>query len=291
MATAINNIKYFFKQKDILSQLIIINVAVFLPVRLMEVFLTLFQIEEWSIIRYLQLPASFIQLIKEPWTFISYMFTHYDFLHIIFNMLWLYWFGKIFLMFFNSKQLLGTYLLGGLAGALFFLLSFNIFPYFSNVVDSSRLMGASAAVMAIVFAASFYKKDFRINLLFIGSIKIYYVALASLFIDLLAITSSNAGGHLAHIGGALFGIWYAAAYQRGIDLTKRLNKSMDVFVNLFKKKPVMKVSYHRRESDYQYNDLKNKENEAIDEILDKIKKSGYNSLSKEEKKRLFDASK
>jgi membrane associated rhomboid family serine protease len=291
MATAIGNIKQFFKQKDILSQLIIINIAAFLFVRLTEVFLKLFRMEEWSAIRYLQLPASFIQLTEEPWTLITYMFTHHDWLHIIFNMLWLYWFGKIFLMFFNNKQLLGTYLLGGFAGALFFQLSFNVFPLFRDSIDSSRLMGASAAVMAIVFAASFYKKDFRINLLFIGSIKIHYVALASLFIDLLAITSSNAGGHLAHIGGALFGIWYATAYQRGVDLTKCLNKSIDWFVNLFKKKPVMRVSYHRRESDYQYNDRKNKENEAIDRILDKIKKSGYNSLSKEEKKRLFDASK
>jgi membrane associated rhomboid family serine protease len=286
-----NNIKYFFKQKDLLRQLIIINLAVFLTVRLAGVFMMLFRIEDRPAMSFLQLPASFARLTGEPWTLITYMFLHHDWLHILFNMLWLYWFGKIFLLFFNSKQLLGTYLLGGFAGGLFYLLSFNIFPYFRELVDSSRLMGASAAVMAIVFAASFYKKDFRINLLFVGSIKIHYLALASLLIDLLAITSSNAGGHLAHIGGALFGIWYAAAYQRGVDLTKRLNKSIDGFVNLFKKKPAMKVSYHRRASDYQYNDRRNKENEAIDAILDKIKKSGYNSLSKEEKKRLFDASK
>jgi membrane associated rhomboid family serine protease len=291
MATVFDGIKYFFKKKDLLSQLIIVNIAVFLIVRLTEVLLKLFRMNDWQIASCLQFPSSFAELAGKPWTSVTYMFLHHDLLHILFNMLWLYWFGKIFLLFFNSKQLLGTYLLGGIAGALFFLLSFNIFPYFRDAVETGRLEGASAAVMAIVFAASFYKKDFRIYLLFLGSIKIYYVAMASLLLDILDITSSNAGGHIAHIGGALFGIAYAYAYQRGTDLTRGLNKCMDRFANLFKKKPVMKVTFHRRESDYQYNDRKNKENEEIDRILDKIKKSGYNSLSKEEKKRLFDASK
>ncbi|MDR1458825.1 MAG: rhomboid family intramembrane serine protease [Bacteroidales bacterium] len=291
MAAIFNNIRRFFKQKDILSKLIIINVLVFVLIRLIEVFLTLFKIEATAFMTCFQLPGAIPQLIKEPWTVISYMFFHYDLLHILFNMLWLYWFGKIFLIFFNTKQLLGTYLLGGIAGACLFLLSFNIFPYFEDAVEYSRLMGASAAVMAVVFAASFYKKDFRIYLLFLGNIKIYYVALVSLAFDLLAITSTNAGGHIAHIGGALFGVCYAITYQRGNDLTKYLNKYLDKCVNLFKRKPTMKVTSHRRTSDYQYNDRKKQENEAIDQILDKIKKSGYNSLSKDEKKRLFDVSK
>ncbi|MDR1120000.1 MAG: rhomboid family intramembrane serine protease [Dysgonamonadaceae bacterium] len=291
MATIFNNLGRFFRQKDILTRLIIINVLVFALVRLTGVFLTLFKIDATAFMACFQLPGSLLSLAKEPWTLITYMFSHHGLLHILFNMLWLYWFGKIFLIFFNTKQLLGTYLLGGIAGACLFLLSFNIFPYFEDAVESSRLLGASAAVMAIVFAASFYKKDFRISLLFLGNIKIYYVALVSLALDLLAITSENAGGHIAHIGGALFGICYALAYRRGTDLTKYLNKFLDKCVNLFKRKPKMKVTFNRRASDYQYNDRKKQENEAIDQILDKIKKSGYNSLSKDEKKRLFDASK
>ena len=144
-----------------------------------------------------------------PWTLLTYMFTHFDFLHIIFNMLWLYWFGGLFLNFFSERQLGGLYVIGGLAGALLYIVSYNFFPYFSNVAAHSTLMGASASVMAIVFAVSFYKKDMEISLLLIGRIKLIYLALFTLGIDLLAITSDNAGGHIAHIGGALAGILYA----------------------------------------------------------------------------------
>ncbi len=289
MAGILGNIEDFFRQKSLLSRLIIVNLLVFILIRLLGAFAMLFNVEGLSVIRYLELPAALPQILREPWTVISYMFVHYDFWHILFNLLWLYWFGQIFLRFFNPKQLFAIYILGGISGALFYVLSYNIFPYFNNVVDSSYLIGASAAVMAIVFAASFYQKDFRINLLFIGSIKIYYLALASLLLDMLAITSSNAGGHIAHIGGALFGILYAYYFRKGKDLTAPLNKIIDQIVGIFKKKPPMRVTYKRREDDYEYNARKNKENQEIDKILDKIKKSGYDSLTKEEKQQLFDA--
>ena len=120
-------------------------------------------------------------------------------------MLWLYWFGGLFLNFFSERQLGGLYILGGLAGAVLFVLAYNIFPYFQNVASFSYLMGASASVMAIVFAVSFYRKDLEINLFLIGRIKLIYLAIFTLVIDLLAMTSDNAGGHIAHIGGALFG--------------------------------------------------------------------------------------
>ncbi len=291
MAVILDNFKIFFRQKNIFAKLIIINVLVFVIIRLVAVIFTLFKLGDWSLLQYLELPASFSQLAMKPWTVITYMFVHYEFLHILFNMLWLYWFGQIFISFFNEKQLFGVYLIGGICGAIFFILAYNIFPYFEDKMEQSALIGASAAVMAIVFAASFYKKDFRINLLFIGSIKIYYIALASLLIDMLAVTSLNAGGHIAHIGGALFGIGYASAFRKGKDLTAPLNKCIDWFVDLFKKKPKMQVKYQRRESDYEYNDRRNKNTQEIDLILDKIKKSGYESLTKEEKKRLFDAGK
>lgn len=293
MATIINHIETFFKQNSILSKLIIINVSLFLLFKILIVTTTLFNVN-FNLMTYLELPSSLSLLIRRPWSLVSYMFLHYDFLHILFNMLWLYWFGKIFLIFFNSKQLGGLYVLGGIAGAVFFLLAYNIFPYFKNTGVISYLIGASASVMAIVFGVSFYRKDFAINLLFIGRIKIIYVAIFSLILDILALTSGNAGGHFAHIGGALTGIAFGYYYKKGTDITSWINNLIDNIVSITRKKPSkMKVKYSndRFNSEYEYNKKKNEENIEIDHILDKIKKSGYSSLSKEEKKKLFDASK
>jgi hypothetical protein len=208
-------------------------------------------------------------------------------------MLWLYWFGKIFLILFNSKQLGGLYILGGIAGAILFILAYNVFPYFRNMENTNYLMGASASVMSIVFGSAFYKKDFEINLLFLGRIKIIYLAIFSLILDILAVTSTNAGGHIAHIGGALTGITFSYYIKKGKDITDWLNTLIDKTVDMFKKESVkMTVNYNQRVgSEYEYNERKNKENKEIDKILDKIKKSGYSSLTSEEKKKLFDASK
>jgi membrane associated rhomboid family serine protease len=218
------------------------------------------------------------------------MFTHFDVLHILFNMLWLYWFGKLFLTYWGERQLGGLYVWGGIAGSVLFMLSYNIFPYFQHLANDSYLMGASASVMAIVFAVAFYQKDLEVNLLIVGKVKLIYLAIFTFVIDLLAITSSNAGGHLAHIGGALLGIYFAVQIQKGKDLTRPMNRLIDWFVNLGKRKPKMKVSYKRTETDYEYNARKHQEIVDLDSILDKLKRSGYESLSSDEKKRLFDAS-
>ena len=287
----ISKIKYNFKQGSILSKLIYINVGLFLIVRLLSVAFILFNMNADTVLFWLQVPSSPIQLLYRPWTLLTYMFTHFDFLHIIFNMLWLYWFGGLFLNFFSERQLGGLYVIGGLAGALLYIVSYNFFPYFSNVAAHSTLMGASASVMAIVFAVSFYKKDMEISLLLIGRIKLIYLALFTLGIDLLAITSDNAGGHIAHIGGALAGILYASQYHKGKDLTAPFNKIIDFVVNLMRRKPRMKVTHRRTETDRDYNARKHQEQEVIDVILDKLKRSGYESLSDNEKKQLFDASK
>ena len=144
--------------------------------------------------------------------------------------------------------------------------------------------------MALVFAVAFYQKDLEVNLLIVGKVKLIYLAIFTFVIDLLAITSSNAGGHLAHIGGALLGIYFAVQIQKGKDLTRPMNRLIDWFVNLGKRKPKMKVSYKRTETDYEYNARKHQEIVDLDSILDKLKRSGYESLSSDEKKRLFDAS-
>ena len=170
------------------------------------------------------------------------------------------------------------------------MLAYNIFPYFRNAAPCSFLMGASASVMAIVFAVSFYQKDMEINLFLLGRMKLIYLALLSFIIDLLAMTSANAGGHIAHIGGALLGIWFASLIKRGKDMTSPINWVIDRVVNLGKRKPKMRVTYYKPETDYEYNARKHQEEVDIDTILDKLKRSGYESLSSEEKKRLFDAS-
>ena len=253
----------------------------------------------------MEMPSNITLFIHRPWTIITYMFVHIDFLHILFNMLWLYWFGKIFLQFFTGRRLGGLYILGGIAGAAFFMLTYNTFPYFMQMSAMSFLAGASASVMAIVFAVAFYRKDYRINLLLIGQIKLIYLAIGVLLIDMLAITSENAGGHIAHIGGALLGILFAVQYQRGKDITGFINKMIDRFVNLFSRKPVFKTyqskknssrpnkqpNTHRPETDDAFLRRKQEESRMIDEILDKLKHSGYESLSTDEKKKLFEASK
>lgn len=291
MESIFTNLKRTFCSGNILAKLIYINVGLFVIIRLASVILMLFKLDGLPFLQYLQMPSSPELLLYRPWTIITYMFTHFDFLHILFNMLWLYWFGGLFLNFFSERQLGGLYLLGGVAGGILFIVAYNVFPYFSEAAAYSYLMGASASVMAVVFAVSFYRKDLEIGLFLIGRVKLIYLALFTFVIDLLAITSTNAGGHIAHIGGALFGIWFAARIKEGKDLTAPMNRLIDWAVNLGKRKPKMRVTYKRPESDFEYNARKHREGSELDAILDKLKRSGYESLSADEKRKLFDASK
>lgn len=304
MAGIFTEINRRFNAGSILAKFIFINAGTFIIIRLLVILLHLFM-SEASFMQYIEMPSSLFLLAHRPWTVITYMFVHFDFLHILFNMLWLYWFGNIFLQFFTGRQLGGLYVLGGIAGAALFLLTYNLFPYLRQFADNSFLLGASASVMAIVFAVSFYQKDYVINLLFIGRVKLIWLAIGVLFLDIIAITSDNAGGHIAHIGGALLGIFFATQYRKGKDLTGPMNRLIDRFVNLITKKPTFNVfrpekktsgkqqqtQNHRPETDEEYLRRKKEENRVIDEILDKLKRSGYESLSAEEKKKLFDASK
>lgn len=295
MGNIFTDLKRTFQQKGILSKLIYVNVGVFVFIRLAAVLCVLLSKDLTPFLQYLEVPSNVSLLLHRPWTVLTYMFTHFDVLHILFNMLWLYWFGKLFLSFFNERQLCGLYIEGGIAGAFLFVLAYNVFPYFEEEVYRSFMMGASASVMAIVFAISFYQKNYEVGLLFVGRIKLIYLALFTLIIDLMAVTSSNAGGHIAHIGGALLGILFAYGIRNGWDLTKPVNAVIDLFVNLGRQRPRMNVSYSKRpkraETDYEYNARKSKDAAEIDTILEKLRRSGYDSLSAEEKRKLFDASK
>lgn len=291
-------LRQHFRTSSLLVKLIGFNIAVFLLVRIFIVGMMLFKEDSVSILQIFMLPSSPKVLLSRPWSVITYMFMHIDLLHLIFNMLWLYWFGQIFLKVFTARNLLGCYLLGGVFGGVLYMLSYNIFPYFETIRLSSFLIGASASVMAIVFSIAFFRKDMKIRLLFIGEVRLLYLALAVFFIDLMAITSANAGGSIAHIGGALFGILFARFMNRGKDITSGFNRFIDLLVNGVKrignkksKKTKYNQSFGDRTKDFEYRDQKNQEMVELDRILDKLKRSGYQSLSSSEKKQLFDAGK
>ena len=295
MASFISDLKSRFHRGDINLQLIYINVGVFVVTTLVSVFLRLFNMGDASWMNILTLPASIPEFLKQPWSLLSYMFLHADPLHLLFNMLWLYWFGQLFLSFFSARHFRGLYLLGGICGGLFYMLALNVFPYFTPYIYISTLLGASASVLAIVVATAVREPEYRVNFMFIGTVRLKYVALFMVVTDLLFVTSGNGGGHIAHLGGALAGWWFAWSLRKGNDVTKWINGVLDgcsgVWSKLSSKKPKMKVSKGGRAADYDYNARKKQQSEEIDRILDKLKKSGYGSLTTEEKKRLFDASK
>lgn len=292
----LQDLKAYFRSNNVLVKLILINVAVWVLIMILDVVFDLFKVPYINnIIEWLAVPAYAGKLLTRPWTLLTYMFLHYDLWHILFNMLWLYWFGRIFLQYLSEKQLLWTYIIGGLAGALFYILSFNIFPKFQDVYLNSIALGASASVMAIVVAISFYVPNFKINLLFIGPVKIVWVAVFSIVLDIFMVKSANSGGHLAHIGGAAYGYLFAYYLRQGKDITSSLKGfSLTSLLSKFKRKPKAKFtnvySNERPMKDEDYNYVKKEQQKKIDHILDKISKSGYESLTKEEKALLFNAS-
>lgn len=287
--------KSLFRTKNMLIKLIIINVVFWLFIRILAVFFDLFNADvAETILKWFAVPADPGKLLTRPWTIFSYMFLHYDFWHILFNMLWLYWFGRIFLEYLSEKQLLGVYLLGGLAGAALYIISFNVFPKFEGVYLRSIALGSSASVMAIVIAISVYVPNYRIHLFLLGPVKIIYIAIASVVLDILMIRSGNSGGHLAHLGGAFLGYYYIQRLRKGKDLSNFLLKLPKLNLSIFKKQQRTKFrniyTNPRPMTDVEYNANKMEYQKKIDAILDKISKSGYDSLSKEEKELLFKSS-
>ena len=192
------------------------------------------------------------------------MFVHEGFLHLLFNMLWLYWFGQIFLQYFTGRSLGSLYLLGGLAGALLYVVAFNTIPYYMDM-GRGWLIGASAAVMAIVMGAAFYRPDVQLHLFLLGPVKIVYIALFAFVLDFLSLGNpTNPGGHVAHIGGALLGYLFAVQYKKGKDITRWMSQWIDWFVGLFKprqKKSKLKVEYTRNETDWDINKRRHSEQE------------------------------
>lgn len=293
MGDFITDLKRKFNSGSIALKFIYANAGIFVFTSLLIIFWTLFNRNGTSFLLYLELPASFERFIYQPWTIITYMFMHANILHLLFNMLWLYWFGELFLYFFSARHLRGLYFLGGIAGGILYMISYNVFPYFTTSISQSYMLGASASVLAIVVATAVKSPNYSINLLFFGSVRLKYVASVIVLIDFLFITSDNAGGHIAHIGGALAGWIFAAGLSKGHDYTKWINNFIDLFDKISftrKRKPKMKIYYGEKTKDYDYNEKKKQNSDEIDRILDKLRKSGYDSLSTYEKKALFDAS-
>ncbi len=290
-------LKKLFLSRNVLSRLLLINLVIYLIVSIVGLFASLFGLADGSVLsplaRVLALPADLGSLASKPWTLFTYMFLQEDFFHLLFNLIMLYFGGTIFREYLSEAKLFWTYVFGGIFGGLFFILAFNIFPVFNSVSDFSVALGASASVLAIIIAISTYVPDFTVHLFLIGKLKLKYLAIAFIAIDVLSIQADNPGGHIAHLGGALWGFIFAYSLKKGNDIYK-------VFYGI----KLPKFTWNKKETkfstsrpksgrpltDDEYNTRRAATQEEIDEILDKISKSGYGSLSSKEKEMLFKTS-
>ena len=256
--------RYFLSQ-SIFKKIIIINIIIFLLPLVVNTILFLFNIRQINLISYFDLHPNIGELIKSPWTLLSYSFLHYDFFHIFWNMLILYIVCNHFLSFLSNKKLLEIYFFGALFGGLFFVISYNIFPVFSN--SFSPLIGSSAAVYSILIFTCVYMPNTLVNLIFFD-IKLKYLGFFYVLLSLIQIPISNSGGNIAHLGGAFYGLYYAKNFS-----ASNTSFYLEIFNKYFEKKSNPKVNTNNQKK--------------IDSILDKISKSGYESLSKSEKDYLF----
>jgi len=302
-----DDIKREYQKGDAVTRLIFINVAVFLFINLAGLILGFFMGRpEWVawLTRQFTLPADLSKLISRPWTLVTHMFAHAGFFHILFNMLWLYWMGRILREYLGNRKIIPIYVLGALAGAMLYILAYNTLPALRPSLPFSEALGASAGVMAIVVATATLLPDYRIHLLLIGPVKLKWLALAAVALDVLAINGSNAGGSIAHLGGALFGYIFIKQLQNGHDWSRGINHLLDTLATLggptkgphLHYKNERKSAEYRKRKDRTAAKKKNKyEGEdyqkKLDEILDKISRSGYDGLSKAEKDFLFKMSK
>jgi membrane associated rhomboid family serine protease len=280
-------------------QLIIINVVVFLVLAILYVFSTISGFDSvFTLIQnHFSIPPKFGEFISRPWTIITYGFAHSlkDIFHILFNMLSLYWFGKLFIEYLGSDKLIATYVLGVLAGALIYLLMFNTIPYFVDQSGFPGMVGASAGVYAVMVAAATLLPDYTFFLLFLGAVRIKYIALFFIVLSFIGTTSTNAGGNIAHLGGALIGFVYVKQLQVGVNWGSWITITLDWIRGLFTTRSKVKVTYRSAEpktkSSKPTTGPSKASQDEIDAILDKISDRGYESLSKEEKEKLFNASK
>jgi len=294
-----DKLQYQYNMAGIAEKLIAINVVAFIVLFLFKTLAFLLNINDNFLLEWLVFPKELGEFIYKPWSILTYAFLHAGIWHILSNMVILYFSGRIFLTFFSPKRLLNYYFLGAISGALLYMLSYNLFPVFEGT-GRSYLIGASAAVMAILVGVATQAPNMQVRLMFLGNIKLWWIAAFFVVLDVVQIPISNPGGHLAHLGGASLGYLYTSQLTKGNDIGAWFEKITDSVVNLFssrKKAPFKTVyrnkqktsSQHKKNTNSSMN--KNEKQKKVDAILDKISKSGYDSLSKEEKDFLFNAGK
>lgn len=266
-----NKINLYISGLNIVEKIILFNITLYLLPFVLKTVLFLFNIKGLSIVNWFTIDATLSEFILKPWSILTYGFIHGSFSHIFWNMLILYYFGNILKNIFGEKLILNLFLSGIVAGGLTYLISYNLFPVFKGV--NSVMIGASAGVMSVLFFLAAYDPQYRIRIIFFD-IKILYIALFLFFYDIIQIPLNNSGGHIAHIGGALWGYYYSVKYNNGSDLVNSI-------LSYFKKNTNNKSSVKSKK------DNKNFDQNKIDEILDKISDSGYDSLTKSEKEYLF----
>lgn len=282
-------------------QLIIINVAVFLLMGVVYVFSKVGGLDAIFTVIHDQftIPPQIGEFLTRPWTLFTYSFAHSlsDIFHILFNMLALYWFGRLFVEYLGSDKLVALYVLGGVAGGVFYLVMFNTIPYFIEASNFSGMVGASAAVYAIMVATAVLLPDYTFFLLFLGPVKIKYIVFFYIVVSFIGSVGPNAGGNLAHLGGAFMGFIYMKQLQAGFNWGGWITATLDWVKDLFNPRPKVKVTYRKEETNGKkkaskiMGDRSKISQEEIDAILDKISDGGYESLTKDEKEKLFNASK
>jgi len=302
----------FQKQNNGLIQIILFNIAVFVVLNTLGVILWLMGQTEFrtmgcgfgssdifcQIILFLQLPSDPLRFITHPWTIITYFFTHLGFFHILFNMLFLYWFGKLIQEFIGDNKVIVLYVLGGILGGMMYILIYNVLPQFSDLASSSHMLGASAGVFAIVVGAATFMPNYTIYLFLFGPVRIKYIAIFYVLLSFFNVPGNNAGGAIAHLGGAAIGYIYVKQLQKGNDLGSWVISLISFFKSFFIRQSKIKVSYSSGKKASSFKSSKSATStkstpnqKEIDDILDKISHSGYESLSKDEKQKLFNASK
>ena len=305
MNSILEDFKQAFRTGNILNQLIVINVVVFILFGVLGVFMQLAGYGDiyTQVYDYLALPSNPDDFITQPLSFITYMFMHRGIFHILWNMLFLYWFGRLITGYLGQNKVLGLFVWGGLAGGVLYVLAYNLLPYYEPLAANSSLVGASGAVLAVVVGAATFQPNFTVQLFLFGSIRIKYIAAFVVLSSFFGVTGSNAGGEIAHLGGALMGYIVITQLQKGNDWSKSIVTFVAWAKGLFDRKPRMNVSYKNKESTKKKTRKSKGSKSAatakhtptpqaeIDFILDKISEKGYDALSKEEKQKLFNASK
>jgi membrane associated rhomboid family serine protease len=276
----IDTIKYKYKTGSIIEKLIYLNVVVFGLTLFITVFQGLYKGQQNFLVEWFSLDDNLDKFLTKPWSIISYGFLHADFVHLIFNMITLYFIGNLFIQYFSQKQALTFYLLGTLFGGILYVLSQNYFPLFEGM--NSSLVGASAGISAIFIGIATYMPNYQIKIRFIGFVKFWHLAVIWLSFDILGLIGANAGGSFSHLGGSLFGFLYVnQATNKKINL-------FGMFTAFFKRKEKPLQTVHKSAKRKQNTTKTSAPNqEQIDSILDKISKSGYDTLTKTEKEFLF----